>query len=697
VEVIVQRNLSLSTLFIIALTGALFSLTAFAQCDILEPPKALNICRIADADKFVPRNILRNLTTCKRCSILSPDCCVPGVCLANPYCVVNSSVIDAVNTLVKRGEVYCDFREVSPKQFVNQIFNKTLDDLTQIESMIQAGIPLISAYTQSIRCAASPIPSDVKVRMRALISMAPQLNAINERDLAQVRIIAKRSTTGIELAAGQEAITLGDVIVLQNDNFDALMQQPFPSHHDLLGGYANRKSIRAISTLIHEMIHVKQFREMGETDFYVEYLAGVVAVGFDPVQSRLERPAYSYQRDMLKANGGHLCHAGGYTDWTPQPCPGSLRRLTTTRQTMDLFGKAIATGDFNGDGYVDLAVGAFLDREGGIEAGTVSIFRGTSVGIDRGRVDLLHAQAPNVPSNLFGDTFGTALATGDFNKDGYDDLAVGAPALTTEGDANNTHGMVLVFHGSENGLLQLGASAFWQGRNGMAGKPQSGDDFGSALTVGDFNGDTYPDLAIGAPLEDSEKYHTSADGVVSVIYGGSKGLAGEKSQLITQETPGIFSTPESGDQFGSSLAAGDFDGNGVDDLAIGHPFEDFPPEGLVDVGAVSILFGQRNQFLSGPNGMILRQGPPFGDRRESGDSFGWSLAAGNFDGNNADDLAVGVPREDLNGMDEGLVHVLNTFKFGIKTALVLRVWQSRMTVSEQLCLRRIWMRIAQTT
>src|SRR4029078_6853851 len=92
------------------------------------------------------------------------------------------------------------------------------------------------------------------------------------------------------------------------------------------------------------------------------------------------------------------------------------------------------------------------------------------------------------------DEFGAALATGDFDADEYDDLAIGVPG------ENDHSGAVQIFMGSEDALLFCN-SVFCL-RGALAEAPASGDRLGYALAAGDFDGDGHADLAIGAPGKD---------------------------------------------------------------------------------------------------------------------------------------------------------------------------------------------------
>jgi len=111
------------------------------------------------------------------------------------------------------------------------------------------------------------------------------------------------------------------------------------------------------------------------------------------------------------------------------------------------------------------------------------------------------------------------------------------------------------------------------------------DQFGWSLTKGDFNNDTYEDLAIGIPFEDAK---ADNDGMVMVFYGSITGLKQTGSERLTLNLAGEDYRDD--DNFGYTLAAGDFDGDGFDDLAVGVPFKDRTAS-KYDVGAVVIYYG----------------------------------------------------------------------------------------------------------
>src|SRR5690606_6316400 len=121
----------------------------------------------------------------------------------------------------------------------------------------------------------------------------------------------------------------------------------------------------------------------------------------------------------------------------------------------------------------------------------------------------------------------------------------------------------------------------------ILGTPQANDLFGYALATGDFDGDGLDDLAVGV-YRDRASGEDGA-GAVNVLYGHAGGLADPRNQLWHEDSPGVLGTPEVNDFFGAAVAAGDFDGDGFGDLAIGVTGQAVLGED--DAGAVSVLYG----------------------------------------------------------------------------------------------------------
>lgn len=296
------------------------------------------------------------------------------------------------------------------------------------------------------------------------------------------------------------------------------------------------------------------------------------------------------------------------------------------RQSGDQFGATLASGDFNNDGFDDLVVGSPGEASGG---GLIHVIYGSSVGLRTNGNQRWRQGADGISGGREnGDSFGYALAVGDFNNDNFDDVVVGVPG------EDNSKGSIHVLFGSGGGIGNGGNQRWFQGENGLPDDDENGDLFGFSLTTGDFNGDGFDDIAAGSIGENSGRGH------VIIIKGSSTGPAGAGSTRFEQGSDGIPDERENGDNFGYSLASGDFNRDGYDDLAVGVPAEN-SSRGLVHAiyGGQSGLSGAGNQvYTQGFEGLQ-------GDTR-NGDAFGLALAAGDFGGDFADDLIVGVPQED---------------------------------------------------
>ena len=303
----------------------------------------------------------------------------------------------------------------------------------------------------------------------------------------------------------------------------------------------------------------------------------------------------------LVAAGSQLCS---------QDSPG----IAGAREQGDEFGAALAVGDFNGDGRADLAIGA--SGENGIR-GVVQVLYGSAAGLVAAGSQLWSQDSPGIAGTAeLGDSLGDTLAAGDFNGDGPTDLSIGAPG------ENGFRGVAQVLYGSAAGLAAAGNQLWSQDGPGIAGAAEDFDFFGDTLAAGDFNGDRTADLAIAAPGENDFA------GVVHVLSGSAAGLVAAGGQLWSQDNPGVAGTAEGGDELGLALTAGDLNGDGQSDLAIGAPAESF--SGLQSAGVVHVLYGSAAGLVAAGSQLWSQDSPGIANGAEDFDFFGDSLAAGSL-------------------------------------------------------------------
>lgn len=335
------------------------------------------------------------------------------------------------------------------------------------------------------------------------------------------------------------------------------------------------------------------------------------------------------------------------------------------------FGATLATGDFDGDDCDDLAIGVPSDDVNGLNAtGAVHVLYGSQDdGLGTEGIDYWHQGSGSAGAVLeAGDHFGAALAVGDFDADGREDLAIAVPDedIGSGASAVADAGALHVLFGTAAGLSSSQSVILRRGTN-LFGSPVAGEQLGSALAAGNINAIAGDELVIGIDHFDISVALPNA-GAIMIVSDIDDNVF---NATYTQDSSDIPGAAEAGDRLGATLTIGDFDGNGFDEIAASAGGEDIelPAPERESVGVVNIF-----DFTTSAHQIWTQDDlPP--EQAEDSDQFGSDLVAADFDGDGVDDLAIGVSGESLGPIpNAGLVHVLHGSQGDGLTTEARQIW-----------------------
>ncbi|MEV1019913.1 FG-GAP-like repeat-containing protein [Streptomyces sp. NPDC050264] len=365
----------------------------------------------------------------------------------------------------------------------------------------------------------------------------------------------------------------------------------------------------------------------------------------------------------------------------------------------DVFGDAVATGDFNRDGYTDLAVGARGEDVGSdADGGTVALVWGSASGLGS-------ATTVSDPSPSSHDGYGQALAAGDFDGDGDTDLAVGSSAtsvtirkgpFTKSGSTGGTSTRSTAVQGNGHGVYDLAAGdvngdgtadlavggmftgfVYQSGPDGLALAATLNDGDQSdrrGFAFGDVTGDGYDDFVFGDPydLNDSPE----GGGSVSLYRGGADGISADPDQHVDQGTAGVPGADEYEDAFGGAVSVGDIDGDGYADVAVGSSDESIGA--AATTGQVLVLKGAPAGLATSGIQVVHQNTSGVPDTNDDLDRFGWAVSLTDVNADGHADLFVGAQHENAGN---GALWYLKGRSSGITTSGAVSYGPSTVGVS----------------
>ncbi|HSP54857.1 MAG TPA: FG-GAP repeat protein [Dehalococcoidia bacterium] len=296
---------------------------------------------------------------------------------------------------------------------------------------------------------------------------------------------------------------------------------------------------------------------------------------------------------------------------------------------------AIAAGDFNGDGIPDVVLAAaFADGPGGerADSGAAYVFLGPfqpGQARDAAKGD----QAVTVYGAATGDQLGRSVAAGDFNGDGVDDIILGSPFSDgPQGDRKDAGRIDVVLGGASFGEGQQRIDVGRESAFTVYGAT-AGDLAGFSVTTGRLNGDTAADLVAGAFYAAGPGDSRPLGGEVYVLYGGPR-RSGVVDLAAGSADVTVFGAA-AGDRLGEGVAAGDVNGDSLDDLVLPAPFA-VNLNGAKDAGRTYVIHSPA------PTSIDLASFTPAATVYgvDDGDQLGHVSVAGDVDGDGKADLLL---------------------------------------------------------
>ena len=260
-------------------------------------PQQTNVCETLVENLVVPAHteLFCDIDTWELAFL--PWCAAPGACFVDPTCITFQQTKEIAETIYYAGDLYCDFREVDPEEMIEKLGNGLYTDTVKLTTGGTSSIlfNVAEAHIDTLSCSADYLSSNLKdvIDHIAVESPWPRDEYFYNVDLDRATIIDRSAPLAdIYLREGYGAITLDSLIIFRDTAYLALSSW---SHtwDEVKFGQLTVAEEQAMISLIHELVHVRQYRQMGEEQFINSYLTEALQNDYPSIS--MEQQAYSFQ------------------------------------------------------------------------------------------------------------------------------------------------------------------------------------------------------------------------------------------------------------------------------------------------------------------------------------------------------------------------------------------------------------------
>lgn len=251
-------------------------------------PKTTNVCEILLEKLVIPKTkVFCDISFFER-FYAPPHCNVPGICITDPICKSFTVTREIGNLIINAGDLYCDTREILPNKIIEGIRDELYTDVVKLTTGGTSSIlfDIANRDIDIMSCSGEKLNTLLKERIKCLLSKStdPNNKSFSLIDIDRVIIISERHKNAkIYLKPGYSAITLNDLVILRDKHFKILN-----NWNKKVGEPLTKDEKAAILIMIHELVHVRQYRNMGKEVFVNKYLSEALIKGYANISTEKE-------------------------------------------------------------------------------------------------------------------------------------------------------------------------------------------------------------------------------------------------------------------------------------------------------------------------------------------------------------------------------------------------------------------------